>query len=92
MTRIAFRAEALADMAAIQRWYQQTAPEALPRILEDIFRTIDQLARYPRSGMQVPDRSFRRIVTRWYRFKIAYELDGAQIMVLGIFRHQDRQS
>lgn len=90
MSRIVFRAEALADLEAITTWYDAVAPDAVPRILAEIFRAIDQLARYPHSGMRVPKRSFRRIVTRRYHFKIAYEAIGEQILVLGIFRYQDR--
>lgn len=41
--------------------------------------------------MAVPDRPFRRIVTRDYHFKIAYEV-ADDVIVIGIFRHQDRES
>ena len=42
--------------------------------------------------MQVPDRAFRRIVTIKFHFKIAYELNEHQIVILGIFRYQDRET
>jgi plasmid stabilization system protein ParE len=92
VTRIVFRKEALADLEAITAWYEDVAPDALPRILEDVFRAIDQLAHYPQSGMIVPGRPFRRIVTRRYHFKIAYEIAGDLILILGIFRYQNRES
>jgi plasmid stabilization system protein ParE len=74
MSRVSFRKEALADLQAIIAWYEDVAPDSVARILADIYRSIDQLVRYPRSGMQVPQRSFRRIVTLRYHFKIAMNL------------------
>lgn len=91
MSRISFRKEALADLEMIVAWFDEIAPDATPRVLDDIFRTLEQLARYPRSGMSVPDRPFRRIVSRRDHFKIAYELREEQIVALGIFRFQDRE-
>ena len=92
MMQITFRKEAEADLQAIIAWYQDVAPHVVERILADIHRSIDQLLRYPRSGMRVPARPFRRIVTLKYHFKIAYQIEPDRIVVLGIFRHQDRES
>ena len=91
MNRIEFREEALADLEAIKDWYIGIAPDALPRILDDIFRTIDQLTRYPRSGTRLPGRPARRIVTRRYHFKIIYEFRERTISITGIFRYQNRE-
>jgi plasmid stabilization system protein ParE len=86
-----FRKEAEADLRAIVSYYEEIAPEALGNILADIHRSIDQLIDHPRSGMRVEGRTFRRIVTLKYRFKIAYETDGDRIVILGIFRYQNRE-
>ena len=83
--RIAFRKEAAADLESIIQWYGEVAPASVGKVLADIYRSIDQLSRYPRSGVQVSSRSFRRIVTLKYHFKIAYEIDKDWIVVLGIF-------
>ena len=92
MRRIRFQGEAAADLRAITEWYDEIAPHALPNILGDIRRSLDLLERYPRIGMAVPGRPFRRIVTRAYRFKIAYEVLEEDVIVIGIFRYQDRES
>lgn len=92
MTRIRFRSEAAADLQAIVDWYEEIAPLALPAILTDIGRSLDLLERYPRAGVAVADRPFRRIVTRDYHFKIAYEVVTNEVIVLGIFRYQDREA
>lgn len=88
---VRFRKEAEADLRGIIGWYDTVAPDAVASILSDIYRSIDQLTRYPRSGLQLPDRSFRRIVTLKYHFKIAYEIGEDRIVILGIFRYQNRE-
>ena len=92
MKAILFRKEAEADLRSIVAHYEEVAPEALPNILSDIYRSIDQLSRYPHSGMQVEGRSFRRIVTIKYHFKVAYDVTEDSIVILGIFRYQNRET
>ena len=72
--RIVFRKRAEADLRSIIDWYEGVAPESIPRILDDIYRSVDLLADFPRAGMRVPDTPFRRVVSRRYHFKIAYEI------------------
>lgn len=90
MSKVKFRRKAEADLLEIVEWYDRVAPDVTQAILDDIYRSIDQLTVHPRSGVVVPGHGFRRIVTRKYRFKIAYTVEPATIVVLGIFRHQDR--
>lgn len=90
--RIFFRAEAAADLRSIIAYYEEVAPEALTNILSDIHRSIDQLTHFPHIGMPVSNRSFRRLVTRRYHFKVAYAAREEAILILGIFRYQDREA
>lgn len=92
MKTILFRKEAENDLRSVIAYYDGVAPETTATILSDIYRSIDQLTHYPLSGMQVPDRAFRRIVTIKFHFKIAYEVNEHQIVILGIFRYQDRET
>ncbi|WP_374405919.1 type II toxin-antitoxin system RelE/ParE family toxin [Pelagerythrobacter sp.] len=91
MTSIRFRREAEHDLRAIIAHYQGVAPDILPAITDDIFRSIDLLTDFPAIGMGVEGRAFRRIVTRRYRFQIAYMSEPGFITILGIFRFQDRE-
>lgn len=91
MRQIRFRKEAEADLRAIIGYYEETAPHAVGPILADIHRAIRHLVDFPRIGMQVEGRSYRRLVTITYHFKIAYEIDGEHVVILGIFRYQDRK-
>ncbi len=91
MRRIIFRKEAEADLRSIIQYYEDIAPESVANILVDIYRSIDLLADYAHIGMQVPDRHYCRLVTIRYHFKIAYEVGDDRIVILGIFRFQDRE-
>ncbi len=92
MSRIRFRKKAEDDLRSIITYYDGVAPHSLNNILSDIHRSIDLLLNFPQIGMPVPARAFRRIVTLRYHFKIAYQVDGDMILILGIFRFQDRDS
>ena len=89
--KLVFRKEAEADLRSIIDYFEGLAPEAVGNILSDIYRSINLLTRFPRAGMSVPDRHYRRIVTIKYHFKIAYEVSEQEIVVLGIFRYQGRE-
>jgi plasmid stabilization system protein ParE len=87
---VKFRKQAESDLRAIIEWYD--AVRAVAPVLSDIYRSIDQLIDFPRSGPKVPGHRFRRLVTRKYHFKIAYEIGDEAIIILGIYRYQNRNS
>ncbi len=91
MRRIIFRKEAEADLRGIIAYYEDIAPASVSNILSDISRSIDQLVHFPHLGMQVDERSYRRIVTLKYHFKVAYEVGDDDILILGVFRYQDTE-
>jgi plasmid stabilization system protein ParE len=91
MMRIIFRKEAEDDLRDIVCCYENVAPGAVGNILSDIYRSVEQLVHFPHLGMQVEDRQYRRIVTLKYHFKVAYEVGEDRIIILGIFRYQDRE-
>ncbi len=89
--KVIFRRKAEDDLRGIMEWYEGIAPESVGNILGDIYRSIDQLIDFPRSGTKVPKQRFRRLVTRRYHFKIAYEINDDTVEIVGIFRFQNRQ-
>jgi plasmid stabilization system protein ParE len=90
--RVVFRKRAEADLRGIVAWYEQVAPDSLKRILDDIYRSIDILMDSPGLGMPIEGTRFRRIVTRRYHFKIAYEPTRENILIVGIYRFQNRST
>ena len=92
MTPIIFRAEAERDLLEIHSYYCEFSEDTAKRVLEDIYRAIDQLAYFPRSARKVEGREFRRIVSRKYRFMIAHVSTDEAVTIIGIHRYQDRES
>ena len=90
--QILFRERAEADLRRIMAWFESVAPESSSRILGDIYRTIDFLIDFPRSGMPIQGTPFRRIVSRRYHFKIAYELKHDTVAIVGIYWFEDRET
>lgn len=88
--QVRFEARAIADLQAIIEWYDGISPEVTRRIIDDIEKAILRLRDFPRSGPAIGLRDLRRIVTRRYHFKVAYRIEAQRIIVIGIFRHQDR--
>ena len=91
MKDIVFRSEAETDLRAILAYYEDVAPHVVAEILEDINRSLALLQRHPFLGAPVAKRPFRRIVTRRYHFKIAYLDEPERLVILGLFRFQNRE-
>ena len=91
MKPIRFRREAGQDLRKIFDYFDEVAPEALTNVRVDIRRSLNLLRRYPQIGMRVERKPYRRIVTRRYKFKIAYLDEDEVVTVVGIFRYQDRE-
>lgn len=92
MKPIRFRRDSEHDLREMLAYFEGVSPEILPNITEDIWRSLDLLAHFPAIGMKAEDRPYRRIVSRRYKFKIAYLDEDEAVTVLGIFRYQDRET
>ena len=90
MKPLRFSPRADADFDRIVAYYVQVVPEALPNIKADIERGLDLIKDHPERTALVPEKSYRRLVTARYRFKIAYRVRLLHIDILGIYRHQNR--
>lgn len=88
--KVRFRSRALQDIAQIVDYFEDVSPTSGANILADIDRSISFLKDYPHLGAPVSDLPLRRIVTRQYKFKIAYQVTVQEIVIFGIFRFQDR--
>jgi plasmid stabilization system protein ParE len=88
---VIFRKAAKEDLLAIQAWYEEQAPGSVERILADIYRSIERIREHPQSAETVHGRSYRRVVTRKYHFKVVYLVKPNQIDILGIYRYQNRE-
>lgn len=92
MKSLQFREQAEDDLHAILDYYTQVAPGSVDAIQRDIFGAIELVRDYPRIAERIEGRQLRRIVTKRYKFKIAYADEAECITVFGIFRYQDRKA
>ncbi len=80
--------QAGADLRDIRSYFAQFKSDKL--VLDDIYDAISMLRSFPMSGRAIAGKPYRRKLTRRYRFNIAYLIEPETIVVLGVFRYQDR--
>jgi plasmid stabilization system protein ParE len=88
--QVRFRTKALNELKETIDYFDGIAPGLADNILADIDKSISRLKDFPQLGAFVPGYPLRRLVTRKYRFKIAYQVTSEAIVIVGIFRFQDR--
>lgn len=91
MKALQFREQAEDDLQAILDYYGEVAPGSVDAIQRDIFNAIELLRDYPGIAARIEGHPLRRIVTKRYKFKIAYAVGEEAILIFGIFRFQDRE-
>ena len=92
MRRFVYFDTARADLLSIADYYGTIDPEVADRILADIESTIAELEDFPHRGRRIAGRELHRILSRRYRFKIAYRVTEETIEIIGIFRFQNREA
>jgi plasmid stabilization system protein ParE len=92
LKRCVYLDAARADLQSIADYYGAIDPEVADRILDDIRSAIAKLSHFPHRGRAVKDGPLRRVLSRRYRYKIAYRVRRDFIEIVGVFRFQDRQS
>jgi toxin ParE1/3/4 len=91
MTAIKFRKRAKQDLIEIRGYFSQFSDETARRVIDDIYRAINLLDRFPMAGRQLDNRKFRRLVSRRYQFIVSYLIEGKEVIIVGIHRFQDRE-
>jgi hypothetical protein len=89
--QVCFRSKALTDLKQTIDYFDGISPGLAGKIVADIDRSISLLKDYPHLGAAVAGHPLRRVVTRKYGFKIAYQATARAIVIIGIFRFQDRE-
>jgi plasmid stabilization system protein ParE len=89
--QVRFRSKALTYIKEIVDYFETASPTSGVNVLTDIDRSVTLLKDYPHLGAPVEGYPLRRIVTRKYKFKIAYQVTAQAIFIIGIFRYQDRE-
>ena len=92
MKPIKFRRRADRDIERILAYYLQIAPEAVPTIAADIDRSLGLIEASPERYPEIAGTAYRRLVTKRYKFKIAYRVGRDVTEIVGIYRFQNRSA
>jgi plasmid stabilization system protein ParE len=88
--RLRYRAQALGDIDAIQRYLDERSPSGAHSVLRAIYASIQLIAEHPLSYQRTDDPDIRVHVVRRYRYKIFYSVVGDAIEVIHV-RHTSRR-
>ena len=91
MKSIVFRSRAERDLLEIVDYFSEYSAQTARNALDDIYRSIDQLAYFPNSDQQIEGQDFRRLLTIKYHFAIGYAVTFDAVHIIGIYRYQDRE-
>ena len=87
---VSFSGSAVADLEEITRHYGDiAAPEVAERFLEEIFRNIGKLGRFPLAGRVVPEfgvEFLREVVVP--PFRVVYRVDPGRARVVRVWRSE----
>ena len=88
--RLRYRAQALADIDAIQRYLEERSPSGARSVLRAIYASIQLIAEHPLSYQRTDDPDIRVHVVRRYRYKVFYSVAGDAVEIIHV-RHTSRR-
>ena len=91
MARLIWTEPAIADLEAIADYIALDKPDAATRYVQQVFAAVERLARFPKSGVRVPEiphLPYRQVVVKPCR--VFYRLEGADILILFVMRGEQR--
>ena len=92
MKDVRFLASAQADLRDIDNYYRNIDPDVAARILKDIESAIAFLKEHPRMGRPTQQRGVRGKLSRRYRYRIVYRVTRNAVVIIGIYRFQNRST
>lgn len=89
MAEIVWTAPALSDLDAIGDYIAIEDRDAAARLIQRVFRHVEQLEAHPRSGSELPELSgsrYRQIIEPPCR--VIYRFDGERVLILHVMRSE----
>jgi toxin ParE1/3/4 len=83
--RVAWSAEARADLRRIAEFVAQDSPSYASTIVDAVLARVARLGEFPRMGRVVPeleDESFRELLV--YSYRVMYRLEGDSVIVAAV--------
>lgn len=91
MARLIWTEPALADLEAIADYMALDKPDAAARYVRQVFAAVERLARFPKSGIRVPELPhlpYRQVIVPPCR--IFYRLEGVDVLIVFVLRGEQR--
>ena len=91
MARLIWTEPAIADLEAIADYIALDKPDAATRYVKQVFAAVERLARFPKSGVRVPEIPrllYRQVVVKPCR--VFYRLEGEDILIVFVMRGEQR--
>jgi plasmid stabilization system protein ParE len=88
--KLRYRAQALADIDEIYRYFEERSPSGAHSVLRAIYASIQLIAEHPLSYQRSDDPDIRVHVVRRYRYKIFYSVAGDAVEIIHV-RHTSRR-
>jgi len=82
--RIVFRAKALGELEAIERYIAAENPHAAARLIAEIRRKVERLADHPLSAPVGPRPGTRCLVVSGSPYLVIYTVRSGAVIVLGV--------
>ena len=83
--RVAYSCDALADLENIETYIIERSPGGAGNVLEDIGKTIDLIAFWPKIGRGCEVGDLRFQITPKYRYRVIYRLTETLIEVRRVY-------
>jgi len=89
--RLHYRAQALADIDAIERYIEGRSPSGARSVVRAIYASIQLIAEHPLSYQRTDDPDIRVHAVQRYRYKIFYSVTGDAVEIIHV-RHTSRRA
>jgi len=89
MAHLSWTEPALRDLESIAEYIALDKPEAAKRFIRKVFRAVDKLAQFPKSGRvptEIPDLPYRELIVPPCR--VFYRIDRGTIYVVHVLRSE----
>ncbi len=91
MARLIWSDPALSDLVAITEYIALDKPDAAQRYVQRVFRAVERLARFPKSGSrppEIPHLPYRQVVVPPCR--IFYRMEKQDVLIVYVMRTEQR--
>jgi plasmid stabilization system protein ParE len=88
--KLRYRAQALADIAAIHQYLEERSPSGARNVLRAVYASVALIAEHPLAYQRTDDPHIRVHVVRRYRYRIFYSVADDTVEIIHV-RHTSRR-